>query len=191
MKLWWVHNETMIATLMAYQETRDQRWWHMFVKVSRVVLLPGASIDDVRAQVAEYTMTHFPDTPHNSRAVPAPARPLPRTVRPHTPQNSRFEQKQTAPGGEWFGYLTREGAVSQRFKGGPYKGPCVRVRCVPTSHSQQASSMFLAACSCARLCLSACSRSCSVLGWLDARTHACTHLTSPYASWAMVVRSRT
>lgn len=24
--------------------------------------------------------------------------------------------------GEWFGYLTREGAVSQRFKAGPYKG---------------------------------------------------------------------
>ena len=24
--------------------------------------------------------------------------------------------------GEWFGYLTREGKVSQRFKGGPYKG---------------------------------------------------------------------
>lgn len=24
--------------------------------------------------------------------------------------------------GEWFGYLTREGRVSQRFKGGPYKG---------------------------------------------------------------------
>lgn len=24
--------------------------------------------------------------------------------------------------GEWFGYLTREGEVSQRFKGGPYKG---------------------------------------------------------------------
>jgi N-acylglucosamine 2-epimerase len=24
--------------------------------------------------------------------------------------------------GEWFGYLTREGKVSQRFKAGPYKG---------------------------------------------------------------------
>lgn len=24
--------------------------------------------------------------------------------------------------GEWFGYLDRQGAVSQRFKGGPYKG---------------------------------------------------------------------
>ena len=24
--------------------------------------------------------------------------------------------------GEWFGYLTREGEVSQRFKAGPYKG---------------------------------------------------------------------
>ena len=24
--------------------------------------------------------------------------------------------------GEWFGYLNREGRVTQRFKGGPYKG---------------------------------------------------------------------
>ena len=25
-------------------------------------------------------------------------------------------------GGEWFGYLNRDSSVSQRFKGGPYKG---------------------------------------------------------------------
>ncbi len=33
MKLWWVHNETMIATLMAYEATKDTTWWNLFEKV--------------------------------------------------------------------------------------------------------------------------------------------------------------
>jgi hypothetical protein len=33
MKLWWVHCETLVATLMAYRLTRNQVWWLRFVKV--------------------------------------------------------------------------------------------------------------------------------------------------------------
>lgn len=34
MKLWWVHNEAMVATLMAYSITKDDKWWKWFEKVS-------------------------------------------------------------------------------------------------------------------------------------------------------------
>ena len=30
--------------------------------------------------------------------------------------------KDTERGGEWYGYLNRQGELTQRFKGGPYKG---------------------------------------------------------------------
>ena len=32
MKLWWVHNEIMIASLMAYGVTKDDKYWEMFEK---------------------------------------------------------------------------------------------------------------------------------------------------------------
>ncbi len=32
MKLWWVHAEAMIATLMAFCVTKDEKWWHRFLK---------------------------------------------------------------------------------------------------------------------------------------------------------------
>lgn len=35
MKLWWPHNEAMIATLMAYEATGDETWWQRFEMVSR------------------------------------------------------------------------------------------------------------------------------------------------------------
>ena len=38
MKLWWVHNETMIATLMAYAVTGDAQWWHDFQRVRSLSL---------------------------------------------------------------------------------------------------------------------------------------------------------
>ena len=34
MKLWWVHLETMIATLMAYEVTKDPNWWNTFEEVA-------------------------------------------------------------------------------------------------------------------------------------------------------------
>lgn len=44
MKLWWVHNEILIATLMAYGMTGDEKYWNWFEKVH------------------EYSFSHFPDS---------------------------------------------------------------------------------------------------------------------------------
>ncbi|XP_064626400.1 N-acylglucosamine 2-epimerase-like [Lineus longissimus] len=46
MKLWWPHNEAMIAFLMAYMKTKDQLYLEKF------------------AQVFDYTYTHFVDEEH-------------------------------------------------------------------------------------------------------------------------------
>jgi N-acylglucosamine 2-epimerase len=43
MKLWWVHNEVLIATLMAYCLTGEEKYWNWFEKVH------------------EYAFTHFGD----------------------------------------------------------------------------------------------------------------------------------
>ncbi len=43
MKLWWVHNEVLIATLMAYGLTKDEKYWRWFEKTH------------------EYTFSHFHD----------------------------------------------------------------------------------------------------------------------------------
>ena len=43
MKLWWVHNEALLATLYAYRLTRDPRFLHWFKKIDH------------------WTWTHFPD----------------------------------------------------------------------------------------------------------------------------------
>lgn len=71
MKFWWPHNETIIATLMAYLLTGDEKYarWHQ--------------------QVDQWSYQHFPDPMH----------------------------------GEWFGYLHRDGTVSNRCKGNHWKGP--------------------------------------------------------------------
>jgi N-acylglucosamine 2-epimerase len=79
MKLWWVHCEAMIASLMAYKYTEELKHWELFKKV------------------LNYVMKHFPDNEN---------------------------------GGEWFGYLTREGKVNQSFKGGPFKGCYHTPRCL-------------------------------------------------------------
>ncbi|MCC7391069.1 AGE family epimerase/isomerase [Candidatus Sumerlaeota bacterium] len=70
MKLWWPHCEAMIAYLMAYQATGDDKYFKRF------------------EHLTDYSFKHFSDPEH----------------------------------GEWFGYLDRQGKMSQRFKGGPYKG---------------------------------------------------------------------
>jgi len=69
MKLWWVHLESMIATLMAYQHTNKENHLQSFQKIYN------------------YSFSKFP-----------------------------------LEGGEWAGYLDREGKVKMNFKGGPYKG---------------------------------------------------------------------
>lgn len=33
MKLWWVHNEALIATLLAYHITENQKYWNWFKKI--------------------------------------------------------------------------------------------------------------------------------------------------------------
>lgn len=43
MKLWWVHNEVLIATLMAYGITKDEKYWQWFKKTF------------------EYSFSHFAD----------------------------------------------------------------------------------------------------------------------------------
>lgn len=71
MKFWWPQNETIIATLLAYRLTRQERYldWHR--------------------KVSEWTHAHFPDPEY----------------------------------GEWYGYLHRDGSVSNRAKGNIFKGP--------------------------------------------------------------------
>ncbi len=71
LKLWWVHNEALYATLLAYYLTGEDEWLAWFKKVH------------------DWSFTHFPDTQH----------------------------------GEWFGYLRRDGTVSNRVKGNMWKGP--------------------------------------------------------------------
>jgi N-acylglucosamine 2-epimerase len=71
MKFWWPQNEAIIATLLAYTITGDEKYakWHQ--------------------QVHEYAYSHFHDAVH----------------------------------GEWYGYLHRDGRVSQTAKGNLFKGP--------------------------------------------------------------------
>lgn len=71
MKFWWPHNETIIATLLAYVVTGNEKYasWHRMVH--------------------DYSYTHFHDKIN----------------------------------GEWFGYLHRDGTVSQTAKGNLFKGP--------------------------------------------------------------------
>ena len=82
MKLWWPHNEAMIAFAMLYETFGKEEHWEAF------------------AAVTDYALSHFSDPSH----------------------------------GEWYGYLNREGKVTHRFKGGPYKG-CFHVpRCLFMVH---------------------------------------------------------
>ena len=71
MKFWWPHNETIIATLLAYLMTGNEKYakWHK--------------------QVHDYAYSHLHDKEH----------------------------------GEWYGYLHRDGRVSQPAKGNLFKGP--------------------------------------------------------------------
>lgn len=71
MKFWWPHNETIIATLMAFHLTGDSKYkdWHR--------------------QVHDWAYSHFADSEH----------------------------------GEWYGYLRRDGNISNTLKGNLWKGP--------------------------------------------------------------------
>ncbi len=71
MKFWWPHNEAIIATLLAYTLTGDEKYkeWHQMIH--------------------EYAYKHFHDKEH----------------------------------GEWYGYLHRDGTISQTAKGNLFKGP--------------------------------------------------------------------
>ncbi len=71
MKFWWPHNEAIIATLLAWKLTGEDKYarWHQLVH--------------------DWSFKHFPDPEY----------------------------------GEWYGYLHRDGSVSQRAKGNLYKGP--------------------------------------------------------------------
>lgn len=71
MKFWWPQNEALIATLYAYQATKDEKYldWHK--------------------KIHTYQFSHFPDKVY----------------------------------GEWYGYLHKDGSVSQPAKGNFFKGP--------------------------------------------------------------------
>eukprot|EP01147_Barroeca_monosierra_P007457 gene7457-535_t len=92
MKLWWVHNEAMVGMLLAYEETKDGIWWKQFSKV------------------ADWALSRFPDTKENALKVEMP----------HAASDRR--DSLNAPSGEWFGYLARDGTVTHRCIGAPYKG---------------------------------------------------------------------
>ena len=69
MKFWWVHNETMIASIMAHQLSGEKKYAEMHEKVHN------------------WSFKHFTDSKH----------------------------------GEWFGYLRKDGTVSNRAKGNLWK----------------------------------------------------------------------
>jgi N-acylglucosamine 2-epimerase len=71
MKFWWPNCEAIIATLMAYAATGDEKYaeWHKLVH--------------------DWSFNHFPDKVH----------------------------------GEWFGYIHRDGRLSNTLKGNLWKGP--------------------------------------------------------------------
>lgn len=71
MKLWWPHSEGLIAFLMAYCATGEEKYFERF------------------KQFHEYTFGHFKDCDH----------------------------------GEWYGYLHRDGTISNDLKGNLFKGP--------------------------------------------------------------------
>jgi N-acylglucosamine 2-epimerase len=71
MKFWWAHCEAIIATLLAWKLTGEERYAEM------------------HRLVHDWSFAHFPDREH----------------------------------GEWFGYLHRDGRVSQWAKGNMFKGP--------------------------------------------------------------------
>ena len=71
MKCWGPQCETIIATLYAYQLTKDEKYLDMYKLIQ------------------EYTYSHFPDSEYS----------------------------------EWYGYLHRDGTVSQPAKGNIFKGP--------------------------------------------------------------------
>ena len=71
MHYWWPQPEAIIASLYAYQATKDEKYLAM------------------HRQVSDWTYAHFPD--------------------------HEF--------GEWYGYLHRDGTVSQPAKGNIFKGP--------------------------------------------------------------------
>ena len=78
MKLWWPHNEAMIACLMAYEETKDDAWWKRFEMVS---CLPAWRPTRCHASLAP---THFsclaprwPTTPWNISPTTAPTEKCP------------------------------------------------------------------------------------------------------------------
>jgi N-acylglucosamine 2-epimerase len=71
MKFWWPHNEAIIATLLAYCITGEEKYalWHK--------------------RIHDYAYSKFYDPVH----------------------------------GEWYGYLHRDGRISQTAKGNLFKGP--------------------------------------------------------------------
>ena len=71
MKFWWPQTEAIIATLYAYQATKNEKYLAM------------------HKQISDWTYAHFPD----------------------------------AEFGEWYGYLHRDGTISQPAKGNLFKGP--------------------------------------------------------------------
>ena len=71
MKFWWPHCEAIIATLLAWRLTGEERYAVM------------------HRQVHDWSFSHFPDREH----------------------------------GEWFGWLHRDGSISQPAKGSMFKGP--------------------------------------------------------------------
>lgn len=71
MKFWWPHCEAIIASLLAWKLTGEQRF------------------ADMHARVHQWSFAHFADAEH----------------------------------GEWYGYLRRDGSLSQPAKGNHYKGP--------------------------------------------------------------------
>lgn len=71
MKFWWPQTESIIATLYAYQATKNEKYLVM------------------HKQISDWTYSRFPDKEY----------------------------------GEWYGYLHRDGTVSQPAKGNLFKGP--------------------------------------------------------------------
>lgn len=127
MKLWWVHCEAMVALLMAFRSRRDASIWSQFTHLC-----------DLTFSKVRWHMQQWGGGGSVSLCLPV------------------LLQFIDAGQGEWYGYLTREWKVNQRFKGGPYKGHSL----VNMQHSLivllplslQVASMSQEVCSCACSC---------------------------------------
>ena len=138
MKLWWPHSEALISFAMAYHVSGNKR-------IALVKKLEGEKEKLVqlterveeectflsRQETEEKMATLHAQTNEAKERWDGLQSSIDEMLNQEQELWSRFQIvatyvmehfKDTERGGEWYGYLNRQGELTQRFKGGPYKG---------------------------------------------------------------------